>query len=135
MPACTALGQVAHVDVEKEIDRARGCATRINFHLKPAPIAVLAAEVAAPDFHARFSAIGRAYLYRIVNRRAPLTVDRSRAWRVATSLDANRDARRRAGAGRQARLHHVPRHPLPGEIAGEDAGAPRACIASARRSR
>jgi tRNA pseudouridine38-40 synthase len=82
-----ALGQVAHVDVEREIapDRLRDA---INFHLKPAPIAVLAAEIAAPDFHARFSATGRAYLYRIVNRRAPLSVDRGRAWLVHAPLDA-----------------------------------------------
>jgi tRNA pseudouridine38-40 synthase len=82
-----ALAQVAHVDIEKpiEADKLRDA---INFHVKPAPIAVVAAEVAAPDFHARFSAIGRAYLYRIVNRRAPLTVDRSRAWRIATPLDS-----------------------------------------------
>jgi tRNA pseudouridine38-40 synthase len=82
-----ALAQVAHVDVEKEIapDKLRDA---LNYHLKPAPIAVLAAEVAAPDFHARFSATGRAYLYRIVNRRAPLTTDRGQAWRVGTPLDA-----------------------------------------------
>jgi tRNA pseudouridine38-40 synthase len=81
-----ALGQVAHVDVEKDIapDKLRDA---INFHLKPAPIAVTAAEIAAPDLHARFSATGRAYLYRIVNRRAPLTVDHGRAWRVGTPLD------------------------------------------------
>ncbi|MDQ7250618.1 tRNA pseudouridine(38-40) synthase TruA [Dongia sedimenti] len=82
-----ALAQVAHVDVEKAIE-AEKLRDAINFHVKPAPIAVLAAEVAAPDFHARFSATGRAYLYRIVNRRAPLTVDRSRAWRIGTPLDA-----------------------------------------------
>jgi tRNA pseudouridine38-40 synthase len=65
-----AMGQVAHVDIEKEMtsDKLRDA---LNFHLKPAPIAVLAAEIVAPDFHARFSATGRAYLYRIVNRRAP----------------------------------------------------------------
>ncbi len=82
-----ALAQVAHVDIEKPIaaDKLRDA---LNFHLKPAPIAVLAAEVAAPDFHARFSATGRAYLYRIVNRRAPLTVDRGRAWLINTPLDA-----------------------------------------------
>jgi tRNA pseudouridine38-40 synthase len=81
-----ALGQVAHLDIEKEIapEKLRDA---LNFHLKPAPIAVLSAEVAAPDFHARFSATGRAYLYRIVNRRAPLTVDSGRAWRVGTPLD------------------------------------------------
>ena len=82
-----ALGQVAHVDVEKEIapERLRDA---LNFHLRPAPIAVLAAEIAPPDFHARFSATGRAYLYRIVNRRAPLTTDRGHAWLVQTPLDA-----------------------------------------------
>jgi tRNA pseudouridine38-40 synthase len=82
-----ALAQVAHVDIEKpiEADKLRDA---LNFHLKPAPIAVVASEVAAPDFHARFSATGRAYLYRIVNRRAPLTVDRGRAWLINTPLDA-----------------------------------------------
>src|SRR5213078_1397184 len=82
-----ALGQVAHVDIEKELapDKLRDA---LNFHLKPAPVAILAAELAAPDFHARFSATGRAYLYRIVNRRAPLTTDRGHAWLVQTPLDA-----------------------------------------------
>ena len=82
-----ALAQVAHVDVEKDIaaDKIRDA---VNYHLKPAPIAVVAAEIAAPDFHARFSATGRSYLYRIVNRRAPLTVDLGRAWRIGTPLDA-----------------------------------------------
>ena len=81
-----ALAQVAHVDIEKPIaaDKLRDA---LNFHLKPAPIAVVASEVAAPDFHARFSATGRAYLYRIVNRRAPLTVDHGRAWLINTALD------------------------------------------------
>jgi tRNA pseudouridine38-40 synthase len=82
-----ALGQVAHVDVEKAIEPER-LKEAINFHLKPASIAVLTSEVAPEDFHARFSATGRAYLYRIVNRRAPLTVDRGRAWLVNVALDA-----------------------------------------------
>jgi tRNA pseudouridine38-40 synthase len=82
-----ALGQVAHVDLEKAIE-AEKLRDAINFHLKPAPIAVLAAETVPADFHARFSATGRAYLYRIVNRRAPLTVDHGRAWRIGTPLDA-----------------------------------------------
>ena len=82
-----ALGQVAHVDVEKEIAAER-LRQAINFHVKPAPIAVLAAELAPADFHARFSAKGRSYLYRIVNRNAPLTVERGRAWQVAVPLDA-----------------------------------------------
>ena len=81
-----AMGQVAHVDIEKEFaaDKLRDA---INHHLKPAPIAVLASEIAPAEFHARFSATGRAYLYRIVNRRAPLTVDRGHAWLVNVPLD------------------------------------------------
>ncbi len=51
-------------------------------------MAVLRAEEAADDFHARFSATGRAYLYRIVTRRAPLVLDRDRAWWVPKALDA-----------------------------------------------
>jgi tRNA pseudouridine38-40 synthase len=84
-----ALAQVAHLDIEKEItaDKLRDA---LNFHLKPSPAAVIASEIVPADFHARFSAIGRAYLYRIVNRRAPLTVDRSRAWLVTAPLDAAR---------------------------------------------
>ncbi len=81
-----ALGQVAHIDLAKDwdIDRVRDA---INFHLRPQPVAVLAAEQAAPDFDARFSAVKRHYLYRIVNRRADLTLDLNRAWRVPRLLD------------------------------------------------
>ncbi|WP_374310321.1 tRNA pseudouridine(38-40) synthase TruA [Dongia sp.] len=82
-----ALGQVAHVDIAKPIEPNRLMAA-INFHVKPNPIAVTACEIAADDFHARFSATGRAYLYRIVNRRAPLTLDRGHAWHVSVPLDA-----------------------------------------------
>jgi tRNA pseudouridine38-40 synthase len=81
-----ALGQVAHVDVEKPFEPWR-LADAINAHLRPQPIAVLRAEEAAPDFHARFDAIRRVYLYRIVNRRAPLTLDRKKAWRIGGELD------------------------------------------------
>ncbi len=82
-----ALGQVAHIDLAKdwEIDRVRDA---INFHLRPQPIAVLKAELVAPDFDARFSAVKRHYLYRIVNRRADLTLDQDRAWRVPRRLDS-----------------------------------------------
>ncbi|MBW7851465.1 MAG: tRNA pseudouridine(38-40) synthase TruA [Rhodospirillales bacterium] len=81
-----ALGQVVHLDLAKAFpaDTVRDA---LNFHIKPAPVAVLAAEAAADDFHARFSACGRAYLYRIVNRRAPLALDRQRAWWVPQPLD------------------------------------------------
>lgn len=82
-----ALGQVVHFDLARGStpDTVRDA---INFHLKPLPIAILGAEVATFDFHARFSAKARLYRYRIVNRRAPLAVDRGRAWLVSTPLDA-----------------------------------------------
>ena len=81
-----ALGQVAHIDLAKEwdVDRVRDA---INFHLRPQPVAVLKAEQVAADFDARFSAIKRHYLYRIVNRRADLTLDQNLAWRVPRPLD------------------------------------------------
>lgn len=83
-----ALTQVAHVDIEKHF-LAGIVRDGLNAHLRPAPIAVLEAEEAAPDFHARFSAAARAYRYRIANRRAPLTLDLGRAWRVGAPLDAS----------------------------------------------
>src|SRR5690348_12895994 len=77
-----AAGQVAHVDLAKnwDTDTVRDA---LNAHLRPHPVAVLAAETVAADFDARFSAVKRHYLYRIVNRRADLALDRQRAWRVA----------------------------------------------------
>ena len=82
-----ACGQVAHVDLAKtwDTDTVRDA---LNAHLRPHPVAVLAAEIAADDFDARFSAVKRHYLYRIVNRRADLALERARAWRVARPLDA-----------------------------------------------
>jgi tRNA pseudouridine38-40 synthase len=82
-----ALGQVAHVDLAKDWD---GDTVRdaLNAHLRPYPVAVLAAEGVGGDFDARFSAIRRHYRYRIVNRRADLALDLQRAWRVARPLDA-----------------------------------------------
>jgi len=82
-----ATGQVAHVDIAKEIAPERLMAA-LNFHLKPNPIAVIDCAIAAEDFHARFSATGRAYLYRISNRRAPPVLDRGHVWWVAAELDA-----------------------------------------------
>ena len=82
-----ALGQVAHVDLAKdwETDSVRDA---LNFHLRPQPVAVLSAERVGDDFDARFSAIKRHYLYRIVNRRADLALEASRGWRVGRPLDA-----------------------------------------------
>jgi tRNA pseudouridine38-40 synthase len=83
-----ALGQVAHFDLEKMFvgDKLRDA---LNYHLRPDPIAVLDAHIAAPDFHARFSATARFYHYRIVTRRAPLALDRGRAWHIMRNLDAD----------------------------------------------
>ena len=82
-----ALAMTAHVDISKAI-APRRLADGINAKLRPLPVAILSAEAAAADFHARFSCIGRRYLYRIVNRRAPLALDAGRAWRVPAALDA-----------------------------------------------
>ncbi len=82
-----ALAMTAHVDIEKDYGANVIC-NAVNQHLRPAPIAVLRAEEVSDDFHARFSCIRRAYEYRIVNRRAPLTLERGRAWRVTARLDA-----------------------------------------------
>ncbi len=80
-----ATAQVAHCDLSKDWDPFR-LAEALNFHLKPAPVAVLAVARVAGDFHARFSATHRRYLFRVVSRRAPLTHDRGLAWRVAHNL-------------------------------------------------
>ena len=82
-----ALAQVAHVDLASDWDRHVRDA--LNAHLRPHPIAVLAAELVPDDFDARFSASGRHYLYRIINRRADLALERGRAWRVPRPLDAD----------------------------------------------
>ena len=82
-----ARAQVAHVDLAREwqSDTVRDA---LNAHLRPHPVAVLAAERAADDFNARTSAIKRHYRYRILNRRADLTLELRRAWRVPRPLDA-----------------------------------------------
>src|SRR5215212_8704417 len=81
-----ALGQVAHVDLTKnwDTDTVRDA---LNAHLRPHPVAVLAAEQVPDTFDARFSAIKRHYRYRIANRRADLTVERGCVWRVPRPLD------------------------------------------------
>ncbi len=81
-----ACGQVAHVDIAKPL-RPEVVRDGLNAHLRPAPVAVLAAEIAAPGFHARFDAVERVYRYIIVNRRADLALERGRAWRVPQPLD------------------------------------------------
>jgi tRNA pseudouridine38-40 synthase len=75
-----------HVDLAKELSAHR-LQEGLNALLRPAPVAVLQADPVAPDWHARFSCLGRRYLYRIANRRAPLTLDKGRAWRIAKPLN------------------------------------------------
>ena len=82
-----ARAQVAHVDLAKawDVDTVRDA---LNAHLRPHPIAILSAEIAAADFNARMSAVKRHYLYRILNRRSDLTLDLGHAWRLPRPLDA-----------------------------------------------
>ena len=82
-----ALGQVAHFDLTAD-HAPHTVMNALNFHLRPAPIVVVSADLAAPDFHARFSARARHYLYRILNRPAPPAVDRGRVWHVSARLNA-----------------------------------------------
>lgn len=81
-----ALAMRAHVDLAKDIDPFR-LSEALNAHLRPDPIAILACEVVPDDWHARFSCTGRRYVYRIANRRAPLTLEKNRLWQVANDLD------------------------------------------------
>jgi pseudouridylate synthase I len=83
-----AIAMRAHVDIEKPLTPFR-LMEALNAQLRPAPVAVLACETVADDWHARFSCIGRSYEYRIVNRRAPLTWDKGLSWQVAKPLDAD----------------------------------------------
>ena len=83
-----AEAMAAHCEVEKPLTPFR-LMEALNARLRPAPVAILACEEVADDWHARFSCIGRRYVYRIVNRRAPLALDAGRAWRVPNPLDAD----------------------------------------------
>lgn len=82
-----ALAMRSHCDIEKPITPFR-LMEALNAHLRPNPIAVIACEEVEDDWHARFSCLGRRYVYRISNRRAPLTLNRNRAWQVPQDLDA-----------------------------------------------
>jgi tRNA pseudouridine38-40 synthase len=81
-----AWGQVAHCDMGRDWDPFR-LSEALNHHLRPHPVAVTACAPVAPGWHARFSALERGYLYRIVQRRAPLTLSLGQAWRVGWPLD------------------------------------------------
>ncbi len=81
-----ALAQVAHCDMEKDWDPFR-LSEALNFHLKPQPIAIVDVSCVSDDFHARFSATERHYLFRLVARRAPVTHDKGLVWQVPHPLD------------------------------------------------
>jgi len=82
-----ALGQVAHFDLEKEFEPGK-IRDGLNHFLRPDPVVVLEAAIAEGDFHARFSARSRHYLFRILNRRSPPALDHQRVWHVSAPLDA-----------------------------------------------
>lgn len=83
-----ALAMPVHCDIDRSLTPFR-LMEALNAQLRPAPVAVVAARAVDGDWHARFSCIGRAYEYRIVNRRAPLTFDRGLSWQYARPLDAD----------------------------------------------
>jgi tRNA pseudouridine38-40 synthase len=82
-----ALGQVGHVDLSLEW-RPNTVRDALNAHLRPHPVAIISAERVTSEFDARYSALKRHYLYRIINRRADLTFERGRAWRVGKPLNS-----------------------------------------------
>lgn len=84
-----AKGQVAHFDLDYGDRPLRGedLAKALNAHLLPQPVAVVRAEPVASDFEARFHAVNKHYIYRIVNRRAPPAMDKGFVWHVKRALD------------------------------------------------
>jgi tRNA pseudouridine38-40 synthase len=82
-----ATHQVAHVDLPKDY-RTDTVRDALNYHMRSPQVVVTGAQSVGEDFHARFSAVGRTYLYRIINRRAPLGLERHHAWWVPVALDA-----------------------------------------------
>jgi tRNA pseudouridine38-40 synthase len=84
-----ALGQVCHFDLDRDWEPGR-LREAMNGVLRAAGdrVSVLDCAVCAADFHARFSAVSRSYLYRILNRRAPPALDAGRVWHVSRPLDA-----------------------------------------------
>lgn len=95
------LGQVAHCDLEKPWKPFR-LSEALNFHLKPLPISILQAVQVPDDWHARFHALERSYMFRLISRRAPLAIGDGLAWRINHELDAN--------AMREAATHLIGKH-------------------------
>jgi tRNA pseudouridine38-40 synthase len=90
-----ALAMPAHVDVAKALTPHR-LREGLNALVRPQPVSVLDVEEVADDWHARFSCVGRRYLYRMLNRRAPAALDHGRVWHIAVPLDL--DAMKQAAA-------------------------------------
>ena len=84
-----ATGQVAHFDLHTAQDTFK-IMNAVNFHISDNPIALLLVEEVDEEFHARFSAKKRYYMYRIINRRAKLTIEQNRAWQIPLELDVNK---------------------------------------------
>lgn len=95
------LAMRAHADIAKDITPFR-LMEALNAHLKPDPVAILACEAVPDDWHARFSCVGRAYVYHVLNRRAPLTFEKGLVWQVPQPLDE--------GAMAEATTHLIGRH-------------------------
>jgi tRNA pseudouridine38-40 synthase len=83
-----ALGQVAHFDLVKDFDAGK-VRDALNHYLRPDPVVVLEASATDSEFHARFSATARHYLFRILNRRAPPALEQGRVWHVSPKLDVD----------------------------------------------
>lgn len=96
-----ALAMTAHVDIEGELTAHR-LREGLNALVRPQPVAVLEAKTVSPEWHARFTCVGRRYLYRILRRRAPPALDRGRAWHIPVPLDVE--------AMREGASHLVGRH-------------------------
>ena len=82
-----AMGQTAHFDVSKKNLDPYIIKNALNDHLRPLPISILNVEKVDQNFHSRFDAIQRKYLYRIINRKSPLTIEKGRAWQVHKTLN------------------------------------------------
>jgi len=96
-----ALGQVAHCDMARDWEPFR-LSEALNYHLKPQPVAVVACARVKDDWHARFSAVERQYIFRLIARRAPLTHEAGFAWQVKQPLDV--------AAMREGAAHLIGRH-------------------------
>jgi len=96
-----ALAMSTHVDIARELTPYR-LSEGLNALVRPQPISILSVEEVADDWHARFSCIGRRYLYRILNRRAPPALDSGRVWHISVPLDLE--------AIREGAAHLIGRH-------------------------